>query len=67
MTGLIVKWVAIALAAFAVLVIGIVVFTDVWAQVGLVAAVLVICIPLLIWAWYLDRKEKGRRRDLEDI
>ena len=67
MTGLIVKAVAIGLVAIAVLVVGIVVLTDVWARVGLGAAIVVICIPLLIWAWYLDRKEKTRRQDLEDI
>ena len=67
MTGLIVKAVAIGLAAVAVLVIGIVVLTDVWAQVGLGAAIVVICIPLLIWAWVVDRKDKARRQDLEDI
>ena len=67
MTGLVVKWTAIALAAGVVLVIGIVVLEEVWLQVGLGAALLVICIPLLIWAWLLDRKEKTRRQDLEDI
>jgi Flp pilus assembly protein TadB len=66
-TGLVVKWTAIALAAGVVLVIGIVVLEEVWLQVGLGAAILVICIPLLIWAWLLDRKEKARRQDLEDI
>ena len=67
MTGLVVKWTAIALAAGVVLVIGIVVLEEVWLQVGLGAAILVICIPLLIWAWLLDRKAKARRQDLEDI
>ena len=67
MTGLVVKWTAIALAAGVVLLIGIVVLEEVWLQVGLGAALLVICIPLLIWAWLLDRKEKTRRQDLEDI
>ena len=67
MTGLVVKWTAIALAAGVVLLIGIVVLEEVWLQVGLGAALLVICIPRLIWAWLLDRKEKTRRQDLEDI
>lgn len=67
MTSLVVKWTAIAFAAGVVLVIGIVVLEEVWLQVGLGAALLVICIPLLIWAWLLDRKEKTRRQDLEDI
>jgi Flp pilus assembly protein TadB len=66
-TSLVVKWTAIALAAGVVLLIGIVVLEEVWLQVGLGAALLVICIPLLIWAWLLDRKEKTRRQDLEDI
>ena len=67
MTGLIVKWVAIALAALVLGVLAIVVFTDVWAQVGLIAAIVVVCIPLLVYAWYVDRKEKARRQDLEEI
>jgi Flp pilus assembly protein TadB len=66
-TGLVVKWTAIAFAAGVVLVIGIVVLEEVWLQVGLGAALFVICIPLLIWAWLVDRKEKARRQDLEDI
>jgi hypothetical protein len=66
-TGLVVKWTAIALAFFVVIVIGIMVLEEVWLQVGLGAAVLVICTPLLIWAWRVDRREKARRADLEDI
>jgi len=66
-TGLVLKSVAIALAFLVVGVIGIVVFKDVWLRVGLGAAIVVICIPLLIWAWRVDRKEKTRRQDLEDI
>jgi hypothetical protein len=66
-TGLVLKAVGISLAVLVVGVIGIVVFTDVWAQVGIGAAILVICAPLLIWAWNMDRKEKARRQGLEDI
>jgi hypothetical protein len=66
-TGVVLKWVAVALGFLVVGVIGIVVFTDVWAQVGIGAAILVICTPLLIWAWHVDRKEKARRQGLEDI
>ncbi|HEU0246748.1 MAG TPA: hypothetical protein VFR38_06635 [Gaiellaceae bacterium] len=67
MTGVVFKALGIALAFFVAGVIGIVVFRDVWVQVGLGAAILVICTPLLIWAWRVDRKEKARRQDLEDI
>ena len=67
MTGVVFKALAIALAVFVAFVIGIVIFKDVWARVGLGAALVVICIPLLVWAWRVDRKEKARRADLEDI
>jgi hypothetical protein len=66
-TGLILKTVAIAVGVLIVGLIGIMVFTDVWAQVGIGAAILVICAPLLIWAWNMDRKEKAQRQGLEDI
>lgn len=67
MTSLVLKWTAIAVAFFVLLVIGILVFEDIWFQVGLGAALLVMCTPLLIWAWYVDHKDKARRQDLEDI
>jgi membrane protein implicated in regulation of membrane protease activity len=66
-TGIVLKVVGLALAALVVGLIGIMVFTDVWAQVGIGAAIVVICAPLLIWAWSMDRKEKARRQGLEDI
>jgi hypothetical protein len=66
-TGLILKTVAVAVAVLVIGVIAIMVFTNVWAQVGIGAAIVVICAPLLIWAWSMDRKEKARREGLEEI
>lgn len=67
MTGYVLKWVALAIAILVVGVIGIAVFTNVWLQVGLGVAILVVCSPLFFWAWHVDRKEKARREALEDI
>jgi hypothetical protein len=61
------KLAAVSVMAVVLFAAGIVIFTDVWARVGLVAALLVICVPLLIWAWYLDRKTRREREGLEDI
>ena len=47
--------------------VAIVLFGKLWVQLGLVAAIVVICIPLLVLAWYLDRKERRQREGLEDI
>ncbi len=47
--------------------IGIVIFTAAWARIGLIAAIVVICVPLLIYAWYVDRKSRREREGLEDI
>jgi hypothetical protein len=61
------KLAAVLVMAVVLFVAGIVIFTDVWARVGLGAALLVICGPLLVWAWYLDRKASREREGLEDI
>lgn len=58
---------ALAIAFVVVLVVGIVVFTGVWSRVGLGAALLVICAPLLFFAWRSDRKSRRAREGLEDI
>lgn len=58
---------ALAIAFVVVLVVGIVVFTGVWSRVGLGVALLVICAPLLFFAWRSDRKSRRAREGLEDI
>ena len=61
------KFVVVALAALLLGVIGIIVFTDVWARVGLITAIVVVCSPLIIYAWFYDRRERERRQGLRDI
>ena len=48
-------------------VLGIVIFDRIWYQVGLGAAIVVVCGGLLFFAWWTDRKDKAARAGLEDI
>jgi membrane protein implicated in regulation of membrane protease activity len=61
------KVVGIAAAAVVIFVLGIVIFSATWARVGLVAALVVVLVPLLVWAWFSDRKRREQRAGLEDI
>ena len=42
-------------------------FEDLWIQVGLGAAILVVCGGLLLFAWWTDRKGRAARAGLDDI
>jgi len=48
-------------------VLGIVIFDRIWYQVGLGAAILVVCGGLLLFAWRTDRKDKAARAGLDRI
>jgi hypothetical protein len=48
-------------------VLGIVIFDRIWYQVGLGAAIVVVCGGLLFFAWWTDRKGKSARAGLDDI
>jgi hypothetical protein len=48
-------------------VLGILIFDRIWYQVGLGAAIVVVCGALLFFAWLTDRKDKAARAGLEDI
>ena len=61
------KVVGIAAAAVILFVLGIVIFSATWARIGLVAALIVILVPLAVWAWFSDRKRREQRAGLEDI
>lgn len=66
----VVMWAKYAGAAIAVLllgVLGILIFDRIWFQVGLGAAIVVVCGGLLFFAWWTDRKDKAARAGLEDI
>lgn len=63
-------WAKYAGAAIAVLllgVLGIIIFDRIWYQVGLGAAIVVVCGGLLFLAWWTDRKDQATRAGLEDI
>jgi asparagine N-glycosylation enzyme membrane subunit Stt3 len=47
--------------------LGILVFNRIWYQVGLGAAIVVVCGGLLFFAWRTDRKDRAARAGLDDI
>jgi hypothetical protein len=47
--------------------LGIIIFDRIWYQVGLGAAIVVVCGGLLLFAWWTDRKDKAARAGLEDL
>jgi hypothetical protein len=60
----------LGLAAVAFLflgVLGIIIFSSVWARIGLGAALVVVCGGLLLWAWNVDRKEKAKRAGVDEL
>jgi hypothetical protein len=63
-------WAKYAGAMIAILllgVLGIIIFDRIWYQIGLGAAIVVVCGGLLFFAWWTDRKDKAARAGLEDI
>jgi Flp pilus assembly protein TadB len=61
------KIAAVVIAFVVALFLGIVIFTEIWYQIGLGVALVVICAPLLFFAWRSDRKSRRAREGLEDI
>jgi len=63
---------ALKLAGVAILLLfagvaAIAIFGNIWAQVGIGAAIVVVCGGLLLFAWSVDRKDKAKRQGLEDL
>lgn len=57
-------------AAIAILflgVLGIVIFGNIWARVGVGAAIVVVCGGLLLLAWNVDRKDKVKRAGIDEL
>ena len=57
-------------AAVAILflgVLGIVIFGNIWARVGVGAAIVVVCGGLLLFAWNVDRKDKAKRAGIDEL
>ena len=60
----------LGLAAAAVLilgVIGIVIFSNVWARTGIGAAMVVFGGGLILLAWWYDKREKERRGGVDEL
>ena len=58
---------AAAIALLIAGVVAIVIFGDIWARVGIGAAVVVLVGAVLLFAWNVDRKDKAKRQGLEDL
>jgi len=57
-------------AAIAMLLVGvlvIVVFGNIWARIGVGAAIVVVCGGLLLFAWNVDRKAKAKRAGIDEL
>lgn len=67
MTGYALKLGGAAIAILLAGVIAIVIFGNVWADVGMGAAVVVVGGGLLLLAWYLDRKERAKRQGIDEL
>jgi hypothetical protein len=61
------KYAAALIAVLLLGVLGIVIFNRIWYQVGLGAAIVVVCGGLLFFAWRNDRKDRAARAGLERI
>ena len=48
-------------------VLGIIIFEEIWYQVGLGAAIVVVFGGLLLFAWRTDRKDKAAREGLDRV
>jgi Flp pilus assembly protein TadB len=48
-------------------VLGIVIFGNIWARVGIGAAIVVVFGGLLFWAWTVDRKDKAKRAGIDEL
>jgi Flp pilus assembly protein TadB len=67
MTSYFLKAGGAALLLLAAGMFGIVIFGNIWARVGIGAAIVVVVGGLLFWAWRVDRKAQEARADLPPI
>jgi hypothetical protein len=65
--GYVLKLGLAAVGIFLLGVVGIVLFGNIWARVGIGAALVVVCGGLLLLAWNHDRKEKELRAGLDEL
>jgi Flp pilus assembly protein TadB len=56
-----------AIAILALGVLGIIIFGNIWARVGVGAAIVVVFGGLLVFAWSVDRKGKKAREAIDEL
>jgi hypothetical protein len=56
-----------AIALLVAGVLGILIFDRIWYQIGLGAAIVVVCGGLLLFAWITDRKDRAARAGLDEL
>jgi hypothetical protein len=61
------KLAGVAIALLAVGILGILIFEDIWQQVGFGAAVVVVFGGVLLFAWWTDRKDKAERAGIDEL
>jgi Flp pilus assembly protein TadB len=67
MTSYVLKLGGAAVLLLAAGVFGIVIFGNIWARVGIGAALVVVVGGLLLWAWNVDRKEREARAGVDEL
>lgn len=67
MTGYVLKLGGAAIVIFLAGILGIVIFGNIWAQVGIGAAIVVVGGGLLLLAWNADRKERVKRAGIDEL
>jgi hypothetical protein len=65
--GLYVKTAGALIAVLLLGALAIVLFDRIWYQVGLGAAIVVVCGAVLFFAWWTDRKDRAARAGLDEI
>jgi Flp pilus assembly protein TadB len=48
-------------------IIAIVIFSNIWATVGIGAALVIVCGGLLLFAWNVDRKDREARAGIDEL
>ena len=61
------KLAGVAIAILLLGVIAILIFDAVWFQIGLGAALVILCGGLLLLAWNTDRKDKAKRAGIDEL
>ena len=67
MSGYVLKLGGAAIVVLFAGVLAIVLFGNIWTDVGMGAAALVVGGGLLLLAWFLDRKEKEKRAGIDEL